>query len=129
MEKLEGALLGLVALGVKTLESLLARGVLLLADDATLLSLHQILLGESTGSVLGSSVEHLGLGAHGDHLSTNHRGVVAVIIVAILTSGVHFYISTVEINTSGLKKLKIKGGVLHFTSNDNRKQVFRTRNL
>ena len=97
MEKLEGALLGLVALGVKTLESLLARGVLLLADDATLLSLHQILLGESTGSVLGGAVEHLGLGAHSDHLSTNHRGVVAaIVVVAILTSGVHFYISTVD---------------------------------
>lgn len=96
MEKLEGALLGLVALGVKTLESLLTRSVLLLADDATLLGLHQILLGESTGSVLGSAVEHLGLGAHSDHLSTNHRRVVAVVVIAILTSGVHFYISTVD---------------------------------
>jgi hypothetical protein len=95
MEKLEGALLGLEALGVKTLESLLTRSVLLLADDTTLLGLHQILLGESTGSVLGGSVVDLGLGAHSDHLSTNHRRVIAV-VVAILTSGVHFYISTVD---------------------------------
>ncbi len=72
MEKLEGALLRLEALGVKTLESLLARSMLLLADDATLLGLHQILLGESTGSVLGSSVVDLRLGAHSEHLTTNH---------------------------------------------------------
>jgi hypothetical protein len=85
MKQLEGALLRLVALGVKTLECLLARSVLLLADDATLLGLHQILLGQATGSVLGGAVVNLGLGAHSDHLSTNHR-----VVVAILTSGVHF---------------------------------------
>ncbi len=72
MEKLEGSLLGLEALGVKTLECLLARGVLLLRDDATLLGLHQILLGQATGSVLGGSVVDLGLGAHSQHLATNH---------------------------------------------------------
>jgi len=86
MEKLEGALLGLEALGVKTLESLLARGVLALADNATLLSLHQIFLGQATGSVLGSSVEHLRLGAHSDCGTSHH--VAIVVILAILTSNV-----------------------------------------
>ncbi len=72
MEELEGSLLGLEALGVKTLESLLARGVLTLGYDTTLLGLHQILLGQATGSVLGGSVVDLGLGAHSEHLATDH---------------------------------------------------------
>ncbi len=72
MEKLEGSLLRLEALGVKTLECLLARGVLLLRNDTTLLGLHQILLGQATGSVLGGSVVDLGLGANRQHLATDH---------------------------------------------------------
>ena len=82
MEQLEGALLRLVALGEQLLDSLLASGVLLLRNDATLLGLHQILLGEATGSVLGSAVVNLGLGANSDHLATHHG------VVAILTSRV-----------------------------------------
>ena len=90
MEKLEGALLGLVALGVKTFESLLARSVLLLADDATLLSLHQILLGESTGSVLGSAVEHLSLGAHSSLGTTLLLTLGLATGTTITTSRSHF---------------------------------------
>ena len=86
MEKLEGALLGLEALGVKALESLLASGVFTLADNATLLGLHQVFLGQATGSVLGGSMVDLGLGAHSDHLSTDHH--IAIVVLAILTSGV-----------------------------------------
>ena len=84
MEELERSLLGLEALGVKTLECLLARGVLALADNATLLGLHQILLGQATGSVLGGSVEDLGLGAHSDRGATDHH----IVVLAILTSNV-----------------------------------------
>jgi len=86
MEELEGALLGLEALGVKTLESLLACSVLLLRHDATLSGLHQILLGQATGSMLGSSMKHLGLGAHSDCGTSHH--VAIVVILAILTGNV-----------------------------------------
>ena len=106
MEQLEGSLLRLEALGVKTLESLLARSVLLLGYDTTLLGLHQILLGESTGSMFGSSVVDLGLGAYSGHFSTDHR---RVIVVAILTSGVHFYISTLDFIPSDSGKIETEG--------------------
>ena len=85
MEELEGSLLGLEALGVKTFECFLARSVLALANNAPLSGLHQILLGQATGSVLGSSVEHLGLGAHSDRGAPHH---IAIVVLAILTSRV-----------------------------------------
>ncbi len=71
LEELEGALLGHVAELAQLLDCLLASGVLLAADDATTLGLHQILLGEATGSVLGGAVEDGCLGAHGGHLCTS----------------------------------------------------------
>ncbi len=62
LEELERALLGLVAGLHQVLERLLAEGVLLPADDATLV-LHQILLGQAAGSLLCSSVPNACLGA------------------------------------------------------------------
>ncbi len=73
------------------LESLEASGVFTLGNDATLLGLHQILLGETTGSVLGSSMPDLRLGANSHH-STTILVIVLVLILLILTSVVdHFY--------------------------------------
>jgi hypothetical protein len=63
-EELEGALLSYIALAAEGLNALEADGVLALAYNTTLTSLHKILLGESTGSVLRGSVIYLGLGAY-----------------------------------------------------------------
>ena len=62
--------------------------MLLAADNAPLLRLHQVLLLQPTGSVLGSSVVDLGLGAHCGDLAcaAHHRRV-------ILTSRVHLIFS------------------------------------
>jgi hypothetical protein len=60
-EELESTLLGYIALAAEGLNPLEADGVLALAYNATLACLHKILLGESTGSVLSSSVIYLGL--------------------------------------------------------------------
>lgn len=64
LEKLESALLSLVSRLHQVLQGLLAEGVLLLADDATALGLHQIGLDEATGGVLRRSVENLRLRAN-----------------------------------------------------------------
>ena len=61
LEQLERTLLGLVALAGQELQSLLAGSHLLAANNATVLVLDQILLGQTTGSVLGRTVEHLRL--------------------------------------------------------------------
>ena len=84
VKELEGALLRLEALSEQLLDGLLSSGVLLLGNDATLLGLHQILLSEATGSVLGGSVIDLRLGANSHHLSSHH-----VVVLAILTSRIH----------------------------------------
>ncbi len=70
LEQLERALLGDIALLLQNLDRLEARRVLLLAHNAALARLHQILLREPTGGVLGRAVEDLGLGAHGDLCAT-----------------------------------------------------------
>ncbi len=62
LEQLERALLGLVAGLHQVLERLLAEGVLLPADDATLV-LHQILLCQAAGSLLRRSVPNACLAA------------------------------------------------------------------
>jgi hypothetical protein len=61
LEKLECALLGNISCLLELLHRLEASGVLLLGDNATLSGLHQILLGEATGSVSGSPVPNLRL--------------------------------------------------------------------
>jgi hypothetical protein len=69
LEQLEAALLRLVALAGQVLERLLAGHHLLAADDAVVLVLDQILLGQTAGRVLRSAMVHLGLGTNSDHLS------------------------------------------------------------
>ena len=66
VEQLEAALLGLVALAGQVLQGLLASGHLLAADNAAVLVLDEVLLLQTAGRVLGSAVEHLGLGTSGN---------------------------------------------------------------
>ena len=54
-----------------------------LAYNATLLGLHEILLGEPTGRVLRRAVVYLALGANCDLRATHH------ILIAVLASRVH----------------------------------------
>lgn len=71
LEQLEAALLGLVALAGQILQGLLASGHLLAAHNTAVLVLDQILLLQTTGSVLGGTVEHLCLGTN-SHLKLGH---------------------------------------------------------
>jgi len=61
LKELERSLLRLVASLVKGLDSTQADGVLLSADNATLLGLHQILARQTSGGVSRISVPDLGL--------------------------------------------------------------------
>lgn len=63
LEELERALLGDVASLLQLSQRLLARGVLTLRYNAPLARLHQVLLDQATGSVLGGAVPDLSLGA------------------------------------------------------------------
>jgi hypothetical protein len=76
LERLEGTLLGLVAGAGQVLQGLLAGGVLLLAHNAAVLVLHQILAGKTAGCVLGRAVVDLEFAASGNHSATHHRLVV-----------------------------------------------------
>ena len=67
LEELERALLGDVAHLAETQDGLLARRVLLLADDTSLLRLHQVALLQATGRVLGRAVENLRSAADRHH--------------------------------------------------------------
>ena len=60
----ECALLGDVAERAEVLDRLLARSVLLAANDATLV-LHQVLLCQTARGVLGRSVKYLSFGSYG----------------------------------------------------------------
>ena len=90
LKELEGALLGDIASLLQLLQGLEARGVLLLGYNAALASLHQILLGQTTGSVLGGAVKHLGLGSRSHHLASHLK---------ILACVHDFYIQYEEIKT------------------------------
>jgi hypothetical protein len=68
LEEAEGTLASLVALAGQELQGLLAGEHLATADDAAVLVLDEVLLLETTGGVLGSTVENLGLGTDSDHL-------------------------------------------------------------
>jgi len=57
--------------------------VLPLANNATLLGLHEVLLGQPTGRVLRRAVVHLALGANRDLRAAHHS------LVAVLASRVH----------------------------------------
>lgn len=79
LKKLEGTLLGYIAQLLELLDCLQAGSVLPAADDATDLGLHQILLREATGRMMGGAVEYLGLGADSDLGSTIH-GLASAIL-------------------------------------------------
>lgn len=77
-EELEGALLGHIAHLLELLNSLEASGMLLTAHNATGLRLHEVLLGQATGSVFGASMVHLGFRANG---ATIHHAIFTCCIV------------------------------------------------
>lgn len=58
--------------------------MLLLAHNATRLRLHQVLLRQTTGRVLGRAVENLGRAARGHH----GAALLIIAIDAILASGI-----------------------------------------
>jgi len=68
LEQRKVSLARLVALARQVLERLLAGHHLLAANNPTVLVLHKIRLGETTGCVLGRSVKHLGLGSNCGHV-------------------------------------------------------------
>lgn len=89
----ELALLGHVAECAQLADSLLARRLLATAYNATTLGLDQVLLVEATGSVLGSAVPHLSLGAYGLDVATASHVVatgVATVLARVTTSISHF---------------------------------------
>jgi hypothetical protein len=92
-EEAELALLGYIAQSAQLLDRLLTSRLLAAADNATTLSLHQILLVETTGGVLGSAMEHLGLGSYSLHMATTSHVVtarVATVLARVATSISHF---------------------------------------
>lgn len=91
LEQLEGALLGHVAELAELQDGLLASGLLAAAYNATALGLDQILLVETTGSVLGSSVENLGLGADSLLRATFLLAGVGTILAGSTTSICHLF--------------------------------------
>jgi len=109
--QLEGALLGLVTLCEELLDRLQASRMLLLAYNATLPGLHEVLLGQPTGSVLCRAVKHLALGANRDLRASHH---------IILASRVHIYNKSIEINlvhgkSRRLTRVNSPDQILHFT--------------
>ncbi len=87
LEELESTLLGHVAHLLQLLDRLQTGRMLLTADDATSLGLHQVLLGEAAGRVMCGAVEHLGLGANGDLSAT---ALAILTSVTVLTCVCHF---------------------------------------
>lgn len=88
LEQLEGALLGHVAHLLQLLDGLHAGSVLPAAHDTAGLGLHQILLGQATGGMLSSAMEHLGLAAD-SHLGA--AGLLLPVLTGILLASVcHF---------------------------------------
>jgi hypothetical protein len=70
LKQLERALLRDISKLTQTLDRLQASRVLLLADNAALLRLHQVLLRKPTGRVLSRAVENLRSAARRQHIST-----------------------------------------------------------
>ena len=93
LEQLERALLGDVASLLQLCQRLLARGVLALGYNATLARLHQVLLDQATGSVLGGAVPDLRLRADRWDLraaSHVHAHVLASTVVAAAVHLLYF---------------------------------------
>jgi hypothetical protein len=91
LEELERALLGDVASLLQLRQRLLARGVLALRYNAPLARLHQVLLDQATGSVLGGAVPDLRLRADRWELraATHVLASTVVTVVTVVTAGVH----------------------------------------
>jgi hypothetical protein len=102
LKQLEGALLGDVAGLAEAREGLEASGVLLLAYDATILCLHEVLLGQATGRVSRRAVPNLGRRSIRRELrATLLTHVLAILtrrtnVLAILTSIGHLSIFSAE---------------------------------
>ena len=88
-KELELTFLGRIAQLTQTLDSLEASSVLATRHNLALV-LHQVLLGQTTGSVLGRAVVHLRLGANCHLRTTHHIHVVATsaVILTVLASHV-----------------------------------------
>ena len=84
LEELERALLGDVASLLQLRQRLLARGVLALRYNAPLARLHQVLLDQATGSVLGGAVPDLRLRADRWELRAATH-VLASTVVSVVT--------------------------------------------
>ena len=85
-EQLEGPLLRDEAKLLKATDSLDASGMLTTADDTTSLSLHEILLGQTTGRLLRGAMENLCLCAACGELACSaacHSIFIATIFSAI----------------------------------------------
>ena len=65
--QLEGAFFGDVAEGSEVLDGLLASGVLLARNDASVV-LHEVFLDKAARGVLGGSVKYLGFGSNSGHM-------------------------------------------------------------
>ena len=91
LEQLERALLGYVASLLQLRQRLLARGVLALGYNATLARLHQVLLDQATGSVLGGAVPDLRLRAdRWDLRAASHvHAHVHVLASTVVAAAVH----------------------------------------
>ncbi len=84
LEELECPLLGHIAELLELLNRLEASSVLALADDATGPCLHKVLLLQTTGGVVCSTMPNLSLAA-------NSRNLRAAIHVVPVLACVHFY--------------------------------------
>ena len=84
LEQLEGTLLSDIAHSTQLLDGLLASSLLAAADDTTTLGLDQVLLVETTGSVLGTPVVNFGFRTDSLHLTTHLRIILAS---AVCTAG------------------------------------------
>ncbi len=96
LEESKLALLGSVSHLTQTLDCLEAGGVLATRHNLALV-LHQVLLGETTGSVLGRTMPDLGLGAHRNlrtahhavHVVSTHRVVTTILAGHVATTASH----------------------------------------
>jgi len=99
LEKSKLTLLGSVPQLTQTLDSLEASGVLATRNNLTLV-LHEILLLQTTGSVLGRAVPDLSLGSNSDLRTTHHVHRVSVILAGILA--IHLTILASHVTTTSL---------------------------
>ncbi len=90
-EEGELALLGNESELTEGLDGLLAGGVLLLGNNTAGAGLHEVLLEETTGSVLGGAVEDFSLGADGLLVRATFHGHVVLASVTVFTSDCHLF--------------------------------------